>query len=127
MIILILLFMAAAVLYLSIATAWLIMTGNWKWTEDIRRNTFRIWNAGMGMAVVGATFIWGIGGAIGAWPIWLLCAVVFVGATALQDLWAGIGWFKHNKPERTITHKDGSQAVVDSQDKGYRRIQRREM
>lgn len=77
------------------------------------------------LLVVGASMllsagIGGIGLIMNGWPYWVCAMVIGYSAFAMMDLLTG--QFTKPKPERTITHKDGSTAIVDGAGKRYRRV-----
>lgn len=113
---------AASVICLAVCTAWLVLTGNWRWNDEIRRTAWRLWGNGMGLAVATGMFIWGRLAVIAAWPVWGIFAWTAALGFGIMDALFGVGWFKRGKIERTVTHADGTRAIVDGRGKGYRRV-----
>lgn len=109
------------IVFLGAVTLVLNAAGAPMWNADISRNAKAIWGTGFAVALAIATLWLGPGVILMTWPFWVGTLVFTAAAFAGLDKL----FLRRDAPrqERTITHRDGSRAVVDARDgTGYRRL-----
>lgn len=121
MVLLILLFIAVLTVVLSVVTGWLVLTGNSRWDERVRRDALRMHSGGMLFGVLLTAALMGVQTVLSAWPVLAGFLAVRLGATGLLDALHGVGYFRPRAP-RIIEHRDGARALVDGAGKGYQRL-----
>ena len=107
------------IVFLGAVTLLLNATGAPLWSADISRNAKIIWGCGFGIAFGIAALMLGPG-ILATWPFWVGTLIFTVAAFAGMDKL--FGGKPKARQERTITHRDGSRAVVDGKGRGYRRL-----